>query len=441
MKRFPIYALLLGGLLTGFLSCSDNEGGDSGSGGGGNGEGGGSVVVDSTDIAAMTPTESKQYLETSAQMVMDRFVPAEQEELITLANYFVNTYEDYDMPEEWNENDEAVYNPALTAMRTLAQAFRSGRYTRATQAVSAYRYAFADYAGVYEPGNGIWVKTAPQTDAIIFRFPEGGVTCEVKATASTDNYHYVYTEDNGDTRDIEVPKVITLSITRGDRTLLSGNVQSAYSSTAHTLEAYTNISAMNVNLTNNLSATDDQVNEECEVYVNNERIVHTNATVTGQNLCTQAEIERIIREEDEDGLYALFNEGTAYTDILGRVQVKATLTDLGAFVDALNYDENDGYTPDAEQGAQQAADKLNECLNARVYYGGTSILQATLQWQPNIYETDSWSGNNWWSPEALIRFDADGSTYSLESYFGEGRFANTEDLFENLLDQYEAFWK
>ena len=99
MKRFPIYALLLGGLLTGFLSCSDNEGGDSGSGGGGgNGEGGGSVVVDSTDIAAMTPTESKQYLETSAQMVMNRFVPAEQEELITLANYFVNTYEEYDMP-------------------------------------------------------------------------------------------------------------------------------------------------------------------------------------------------------------------------------------------------------------------------------------------------------------------------------------------------------
>ena len=213
-------------------------------------------------------------------------MPAEQEELITLANYFVNTYEDYDMPEEWNENDEAVYNPALTAMRTLAQAFRSGRYTRATQAVSAYRYAFADYAGVYEPGNGIWVKTAPQTDASSSAFPKG-VTCEVKATASADNYHYVYTEDNGDTRDIEVPKVITLSITRGDRTLLSGNVQSAYSSTAHTLEAYTNISAMNVNLTNNLSATDDQVNEECEVYVNNERIVHTDATVTGQNLCTQ----------------------------------------------------------------------------------------------------------------------------------------------------------
>lgn len=29
----------------------------------------------------------------------------------------------------------------------------------------------------------------------------------------------------------------------------------------------------------------------------------------------------------------------------------------------------------------------------------------------------------------------------MSSYFGEGRFANTEDLFENLLDQYEAFWK
>ena len=51
-----------------------------------------------------------------------------------------------------------------------------------------------------------------------------------------------------------------------------------------------------------------------------------------------------------------------------------------------------------------------------------------------------WYDEEWWDVEPLLKFK-DGTTYSIDSYFGNGKFASVENIFENLVDSYEALWK
>lgn len=109
-------AAVMAAAMIGFNSCSEdnNSGVDDGGTGGGN---------PGAPVEALSPEDSKAYMESVAKDVMGCFDPQDQASTITLCKYFVDTYGNLDEPEEWElDSDDNDYFSARKLMNGL---FRS----------------------------------------------------------------------------------------------------------------------------------------------------------------------------------------------------------------------------------------------------------------------------------------------------------------------------
>ena len=413
--RFSVKALsyfIIAAMMMSFSSCGvDDEPG--------NGENGGNGG-DNPDI------DPKEFFEETATMFLNKFKAADQQAVIKMANDFVTDYGDLDMPGEFS------MAPAASMMQSLARTLSSNDFAGLSRSYESYYYAFSKYTGIYKPGKYSWSRESDSSD-IVFRFTDrSGKECSITAKASSETWTGNITID-GDTYKAEVPKTISIEVKQGSTTMLTATVETNYVKNSK-LNVTTVTEAANLKVSAELAATNTTVKSTTTLAVNGEVITTGVAEINGQNLCMQDYIQSLIENEDEDGLFDLFTNANATADVLGRVQVKGSISQFRNVGDALDYDDTD------KQGAIDAAKLLNEKLPCKFYFNGSSNARGSVEWQCYLSWESSWSDEKWWGVEPILLFN-DGTSYAFEDYFGNGKFGSVESLFENLLDSYEALWK
>lgn len=393
-------------------------------------------VEPSGSMEEMTPEQSKTFLSDAATELMDYFKPADQKDAIELAAYFQDEYGYYDMPEEFDvEDDEDYYGAPARFIQYVGRAARGDvdALTRSSYYYS-YNINFDRFAGVYEPNkrNEEWVKTGNSSD-IIFKFTgKNGENCELKVTKSgkdseinieyEDDYYYDtdYYEYN-----IRIPQNMKATLKSGSKTLATADVTSAIDTKGHTMSVNATATVCNLKAEVAMDGTNSNITADTKFYVDSKQVAYAYAKVSGRNLC------------DPDKEQEL-SSGDCSADVLGKVQAYGDLK----YRDSLG-DDLDGYwsywdgisKSEGQKQCQKACDRINDCISTKLCYNGTATQQATIQFVPYI---DEWGAEYWdcW-PEAQLLFP-DGTTYDMESYFE--RFTQVSNKFETLIDAYERVW-
>ena len=120
-------------------------------------------------------------------------------------------------------------------------------------------------------------------------------------------------------------------------------------------------------------------------------------------------------------------------DIMGKLQIQGTLSDVRKFTDYINEaDDND----DDEKTFKSYVNQANSLANFNLFYDGKSTKQATVTLE--AFEEESWNGKKYWYMEPMLNF-YDGSSYStFDAFFNDKDFKSVIDAFEKLADNYAS---
>ena len=150
-------------------------------------------------------------------------------------------------------------------------------------------------------------------------------------------------------------------------------------------------------------------------------------------------LDAFVSEElDDDELEDKFedaNVSKAFVklDVLGKLQVQGTITDVRGFVRKMEKAEDN---ETKESAFKSYVSQANELIDINLFYDGNSTIQAYVKLEP--FREEGWyDGETWWEAEPVIYF-YDGSSYSsLEAFFNEYDFEDVIEAFEELIEDYE----
>ncbi len=459
MKKFLIHTVAIAALTFTLCACGsdDNEG-----------EGGGSVdeptepIAPSGEMEQMTPIESKEFLDNTAKEAINKFRAADQKEFITTCSYFSEHYGYYDFPYDFgfDDEDERVEDASAPGkyMKALARAMESADVSRAAASTVTYvcDLDLAKCKGIYEPVGGSWKRTGDSND-VIFRFTDGaGKACELKAQFTggtidgqvTGSESYVDWDDEKNELveyDVEyvynyrLPKDLNVTLTSGGTSLANIHLVSDINVEGHSMNIDANITVQNIIANARIEGNDNRINQNTSMTVSGETFMTSIATVNGSNLCNP-DFYGVMSEDD---VVKLLKNGNVTVSLLDKVRVDATVNYTAALNDAMlggmyfdswDFDDNQAA---AEKAVKATVNALNDNVKAEVRYNNKQTVQATILWK---YIFNDY-GYGWeYEIEPLLKFDADGTTYSFEEYFETG-FAGIEDNLAGLVQTYEKVWE
>jgi hypothetical protein len=135
-------------------------------------------------------------------------------------------------------------------------------------------------------------------------------------------------------------------------------------------------------------------------------------------------------EGDDDEIFIEDWEGSADVEIniLGEIQIKGSCRDLNKlyfYLDETYYSERE---------CERAAGNVTALVDLAVYYDGTSVKQARIEFEPVADET--FYGEEYYWIEPVIVFD-DGTRYFFYEYFDDRIFEDLVEDFEDFIYDYE----
>lgn len=375
----------------------------------------------SGSMQAMSPEESRQFLEGVAVGFMDMINPEDQRPIIELAAYYFKEYATYTLPPEFIPG--ASYTPT-EYLRQLAEAAKGyiGSLTRAAATYSSTP-SFAQYTGIYEPDAAThsWVKSADSQD-IIFRFPDQtGQTAELKVSQPA-------------------PMNMSASLTDNGTQMAATSFTASLDEKKQTLSANMEASLMNIRTTTQVAGIDSKIESRSQMFVSNAPVATAYATVEGDGLCDPERykaLKDLEKDMLDDQIGKMVKKGYCGIDLAGKVQLygqmdyytRLPLDIAGAYG---VWDEDKAQMGQA--ACQQACDRLNKNITAQLRYNNTATDQATLLFRPAVknlgYMTEYY-------PESVLRFP-DGSQYTPAEYFSS--FTSVASRFQSLLQSYIAIW-
>lgn len=369
----------------------------------------------------MTPTAAFKYIKDTAVDALGRFNPEDQREILQVSKIFIETYGDYEMPDEFY--DDPYYSPARV-VGALNHSVRRKNPFGLTRA--SYDYSIAGYTGIYEPDprREQWVRTG-DSKSVIFRAPVNGQTVEICASPSGSDWIL----DADET--VLVPGTLTTTVKWGTRVLASVTVKSNADIDRCKVSLDIVAEAANIVASVNIDGNNSRISETGRISVSGSTVVATETLLSGSGLCD------IDSWGEDDDITEKLREATMSVNTLDRVYISAQCSDFSIVADGLDcwYDSYSGVSQDmAEKEVSKACDTINRNLGVDVKFAGSSAVQADLYWTPVIYNDYSY-----WEiyPGAAVRYAYDGSTELIESV--DYNFNIVTDQFENLINRYSNF--
>ena len=425
---------------------------------------------------AMSSADQKEYMETIAWDFMDMMPSSDFNEIAELYRFIRNNYEedyDWDSVEKWAKD---AYKAARESLGTTTT--ESGDWWNDWWSDYIYKYNYiyynyrallmaSNFTGHFTASNGRWIKTNASDLQFIFtdkrnrqcvlKLETSGSVKKVHAyneddwigydDSFSDNAH-IYNEYYDRTQyTIGVPERIVVTLTQGDSQVVQTTINIDLGS----------LSGEEFDISKNNFSVSMQIEWNNGYKFDVSRVAYTantNASVSftmsknGTNLVTigvAADVRDIpsvnvsafssenFDEDDYD--FDIANAKNAYVklDILGRMQIQGSLSDVRKFLDYLDYaEDNDG----DERIFKSYVTMANSLADVNLYYDGKNVKQAAVRMESFAHET--WYGQIYWEVEPVIFF-YDGSSYStFDVFFNEKDFKKTIDSFKSLVNMYAA---
>ena len=416
---------------------------------------------------AMTPLEQKEYLDVIARGFMDKTPASDFNEISKLCNHISNTYTDnYD----WDE----VGDWGSEIFESLKESLGTTDKEQEKDSWGEYNYIYTNYKALVMASNfkgqfkaigNKWELS--KADDLQFIFSDQyGKECVLKLETSGNvkkvfignidewvDYNSDYTNDYYISNDyydrtqltVGVPENIVVTLTQGGSQVVKVTVKlnigdlsndkfdlSKNQLTASTLVELNNGYKFNVSQVayngNNKTSVSFDMSKNGESLAS----VAFSSDISGIPSCNiDAMVSGNIDEEDFNNS----NMKNVYVklDIMGKLQIQGTLSDVRKFTDYINEaDDND----DDEKTFKSYVNQANSLANFNLFYDGKSTKQATVTLE--AFEEESWNGMKYWYMEPMLNF-YDGSSYStFDAFFNDKDFKSVIDAFEKLADNYAS---
>ena len=416
---------------------------------------------------AMTPLEQKEYLDLIARGFMDKTPASDFNEISKLCNHISNTYTDsYD----WDE----VGDWGSEIFESLKESLGTTDKEQEKDSWGEYNYIYTNYKALVMASNfkgqfkaigNKWELS--KADDLQFIFSDQyGKECVLKLVTSGNvkkvfignidewvDYNYDYSNDYYISNDyydrtqltVGVPENIVVTLTQGGSQVVKVTVKlnigdlsndkfdlSKNQLTASTLVELNNGYKFNVSQVayngNNKTSVSFDMSKNGESLAS----VAFSSDISGIPSCNiDAMVSGNIDEEDFNNS----NMKNVYVklDIMGKLQIQGTLSDVRKFTDYINEaDDND----DDEKTFKSYVNQANSLANFNLFYDGKSTKQATVTLE--AFEEESWNGMKYWYMEPMLNF-YDGSSYStFDAFFNDKDFKSVIDAFEKLADNYAS---
>ena len=416
---------------------------------------------------AMTPLEQKEYLDVIARGFMDKTPASDFNEISKLCNHISNTYTDsYD----WDE----VGDWGSEIFESLKESLGTTDKEQEKDSWGEYNYIYTNYKALVMASNfkgqfkaigNKWELSKADDLQFIFS-DQHGKECVLKLVTSGNvkkvfignidewvDYNYDYSNDYYISNDyydrtqltVGVPENIVVTLTQGGSQVVKVTVKlnigdlsndkfdlSKNQLTASTLVELNNGYKFNVSQVayngNNKTSVSFDMSKNGESLAS----VAFSSDISGIPSCNiDAMVSGNIDEEDFNNS----NMKNVYVklDIMGKLQIQGTLSDVRKFTDYINEaDDKD----DDEKTFKSYVNQANSLANFNLFYDGKSTKQATVTLE--AFEEESWNGIKYWYMEPMLNF-YDGSSYStFDAFFNDKDFKSVIDAFEKLADNYAS---
>ena len=416
---------------------------------------------------AMTPLEQKEYLDVIARGFMDKTPASDFNEISKLCNHISNTYTDnYDWDEvgDWGSEIFESLKKSLGTTDKEQEKDSWGEYNYIYTNYKALVMA-SNFKGQFKAIGNKWELSKADDLQFIFS-DQHGKECVLKLVTSGNvkkvfignidewvDYNYDYSNDYYISNDyydrtqltVGVPENIVVTLTQGGSQVVKVTVKlnigdlsndkfdlSKNQLTASTLVELNNGYKFNVSQVayngNNKTSVSFDMSKNGESLAS----VAFSSDISGIPSCNiDAMVSGNIDEEDFNNS----NMKNVYVklDIMGKLQIQGTLSDVRKFTDYINEaDDND----DDEKTFKSYVNQANSLANFNLFYDGKSTKQATVTLE--AFEEESWNGIKYWYMEPMLNF-YDGSSYStFDAFFNDKDFKSVIDAFEKLADNYAS---
>lgn len=416
---------------------------------------------------AMTPLEQKEYLDVIARGFMDKTPASDFNEISKLYNHISNTYTDnynWDEVGDWGREIFESLKESLGTTDKEQEKYSWGEYNYVYTNYKALVMA-SNFKGHFKAIGNKWELSKADDLQFIFS-DQNGKECVLKLETSGNvkkvfignidewvDYNSDYKNDYYISNDyydrtqltVGVPENIVVTLTQGGSQVVKVTVKlnigdlsndkfdlSKNQLTASTLVELNNGYKFNVSQVayngNNKTSVSFDMSKNGESLAS----VAFSSDISGIPSCNiDAMVSGNIDEEDFNNS----NMKNVYVklDIMGKLQIQGTLSDVRKFTDYINEaDDND----DDEKTFKSYVNQANSLANVNLFYDGKSTKQATVTLE--AFEEESWNGTKYWYMEPMLNF-YDGSSYStFDAFFNDKDFKSVIDAFEKLADNYAS---
>lgn len=416
---------------------------------------------------AMSPARQKEYLDVVAKDFMKETKASDFEEIADLYNYVSATYTDdydWDAVDEWGSEIFESLKENLGSTDKEQEKYNWGEYNYFYTNYRAVLMA-SNFTGHFTAANNKWTLTKANDLQFIFK-DQHGKECVLKLETSgnvkkvyigniDDWVDYDY-EDNGNQYvsneyydrtqlTIGVPENIVVTLTQGGiqvaKTTLKVNLENLPNEKFDISKNELTVSTL-VELNNGYKFNFSQI----AYNVSSKSSASFEISKNGKSLALVAfssdlsdipscNIDAFVNEDYDEDDFNNANMKNVYVkiDILGKVQIQGTLSDVRKYADYLDSADANN---DSEKQFKSYINQANSLLDLNLFYDGKSLKQATVKLEPFISE--SWGGTIYWEVEPVLYF-YDGSSYStFEAFFNDKDFKSVIDTFKNLANRFAA---
>ena len=460
-------AVLLSGLL-----CLNSCGDDNDDGGSGDGSSTDPVVPTEPGKGdAMSPAEQKAYMETVAREFMDLTPASDFKDITTLGRYVTDTYFDgYDWSEaeKWGKDIIDGLKQYVGILPDEVTDIYYGSYYNYyyISKITSYKAVVqaSNFKGHFTATNGRWVLSKADDLQFIFN-DKYGDKCVLKLetsgsvkkvyllntdewidydskTVGNDYYSYDYYDRTQWT--IGVPEKVVLTLTQGGREVVKTTVNidlgsisneefdlSKNSLNVSTLVEFKNGYTINVSQVSYTANSKVSVQSTMSKNGKDLVVMALASDLSGIPSCNVSAFTKSdfdIDDYDTDKT----NGKNAFVklDILGKIQIQGTISDIRKYADYLEQaDEND----EKESNFKSYLNQANALTNVNMFYDGNIVRQASVTLEP--FEKKEWDYSYWTTEPVLVFYD--GSSYStFEAFFNDRDFKTTIEAFKTFANKY-----
>lgn len=424
--------------------------------------------VNPTSDEALSPSEQKEKLESVALELSNLVQASDFNEISSLGRYMRDTYGrryDWRNVEDWAR---ATYETMLTAVGSPQTEIYEGSDWQDRYITRNYNalVAVSGFKGHFTARNGQWVKSDANDLQFIFTDQQNrqctlslttsGSTKDLHVTnRTTENWNYYY--DENEEKDIyesimtntnltvSVPQHIVVTLTQNGGTVVKASIdidlnslsENEFDIARSSLSAACKIE-LNNNYTFNLSQVAYTPNSNAAVSFTASKgsttLVSFAVSATPSGI-PSANLSALIGGEKPSFDNANGKDALVKVDVLGKVQVQGTLTDVRKFADYLNQAHRN---KSSESTFKSYINQANSCMDINLFYDNNNVKQATTKIEA-FAESDYYGTS--WKAEPTLNF-YDGSSYSTFATFFNGTdFRKVINAYSKLIDDFKNLVK